>query len=157
MEQLMVIFQLRSVKGSFYLMAIIRRILHSPLCFGVSFVEIRSNFVLCFATIPPPFHTPTRHVSASVLATVARLHLVVLHLGLDSSPSHIHSRRISNPAADDMWINLPPPADATRARRLDSHDSIVTQDAHPTYIAAWVCRWQTSLGFACVRLSTNQR
>ena len=148
MEQLMVIFQLRSIKGSFYLMAIIHCILHSPLCFRVSFVQ--SNFVLCFTTIPPPFYTPTRHVSASVLATVTCLHLVVLHLGLDSSPSHIHSCCTSNPAADNMWITIPPPADATRACCLDSHDSIVTQDAHPTYIAAWVCCWQTSLGFACV-------
>jgi len=134
MEQLMVIFQLRSVKGSFYLMAIIHCILHSPLCFGVSFVEIQSNFVLCFATIPPPFHTPMQHVSASVLATVAYLHLVILHLGLDSSPSHIYSYHTSNPAADNMWITISPLANATRAHHLDSHNSIVTQDAHPTLL-----------------------
>ena len=76
MEQLMVIFQLRSVKGSFYLMAIIRRILHSPLCFGVSFVEIWSNFVLCFATIPPPFHI-CQH-DTSVLQCLPPLHASIL-------------------------------------------------------------------------------
>jgi len=123
-------------------MAIIHHILHSPLCFRVSFVEIWSNFVLCFATIPPPFHMPMQHVSTSVLATVTCLHLDVLHLGLDSSPSHIHSHHTSNPAANDMWITLPPLANATRACRLDSHDSIVTQDAHLTYITTWVCRWR---------------
>ena len=35
-----------------------------------------------------------------------------------------------------MQITLPLPADATRVRHLDSRDSDITQEAHPTYVAA---------------------
>jgi len=121
-----------------------------PIIFQSFICRIHPNFVPCFVS------------PLSCYRCMPHLHLVVLcplHLGLDLSPSPIqefHSCRTSNPTANDMQIALPPPADATRAHHLNSHDSDVTQEAHPTYIAVWVCRQQIPLAFVFVRPPTNQ-
>jgi len=76
-------------------------------------------------------------------------------LVVDFLSSH-HSLHTSNPAADNIRITYPSPANATRARRLDSHHSNMTWCAphhiFTLYVTAWVCRWQTSLFFIIILL-----
>ena len=119
-----------------------------PIIFQSFICGIHPNFVPCFVS---PLSAPCHHCMPC-------LHLIVLrplYLGLNSSPSSIqefHSCHTSNPAADDMQIALPPLADATRVHCLNSHNSDVTQEAHLTYVAVWVCHHHL---FLCTPPPTN--
>jgi len=94
------------------------------------------------ATLPPSHTTPPCPLPPSPLI-------------VDSLPSY-RSLRTSNPAADDIRIAYPSPADTARARRLDSCHSNVTRCAphhiFTLYVAAWVCHRQTSLFFIIILL-----
>jgi len=101
--------------------------------------------------------TTTRDGANATFATIAR-HACPpppSPLVVNSSPSH-RSLRTSNPAADDTWITYPSLTDTARARRLDSRHSNMTQCAphciFTLYVAAWVCRRQTSLFFIIILL-----
>jgi len=122
MEQLMVIFQLRSIKGSYYLNG--HYLLHSvfPIIFWSFICGIHPNLVLC-----PP----------STCDTSAPCHHHMPHLHLCHPPppspqfylvalSKSSTCRTSNPTANDTRIALPLLADATRAHHLNSCDSNVT-------------------------------
>jgi len=118
-------------------------------------------FRVLFGTFQPrcTTHSTTTHDGAN--ATLPPLHatppcpLPPSPLVVDSSPSHC-SLRTSNPAADNTRIAYPLPADATRARHLDSRHSNVTRCAphriFTLYVAARVCRQQTSLFFIIILL-----
>ena len=102
---------------------------------------------LC-ASLHQPLECPaTIAHHASILSSSAPFTLVSTHHPLPSRSS------TSDPAADDTQIALPLPADATRACCLDSRDSNVTQEAHPTYIAAWVCCHPPFLHLSDLRLT----
>ena len=120
-----------------------------PILFGVLF----GTFQPCCTA----HSTTTRDGANATFATIAR-HTCPpppSSLVVNSLPSH-HSLRTSNPAADDTRITYPLPTDAARACRLDSRHSNVTRCAphciFTLYVAAWVCRWQTSLFFIIILL-----
>jgi len=148
MEQLMVIFQLRSIKGSYYLNG--HYSLHSvfPIIFWSFICGIHPNLVL-----RPP---STRDTSAPCHHHMPRLHLC---RPPPPSPrfrlvalSKSSTCRTSNPTANDTQIALPLPADATRARHLNSCDSNVTHKTHtpPTLLHGSVAG-RLPLFFDCIR------
>ena len=146
----MAIFWLSATKGSYFFNGHYSSHSVFPIIFWSFICEIHPNFVPCFVS-PLSCH-----------CCMPCLHLIILcplHLGLDLSPSSIqefHPCCTSNPTANDMQIALPLPANATRACHLNSHDSNVIQEAHPTYIAAWVCCQQIPLAFVFVQPPTDQ-
>ena len=128
----MAIIQLRAIEGSYFFNDHYSSHSVFPIIFRSFICGIHPNFVPGFVSPLSAPATVACHTSISLSS--APFTSVSTHHPLLSRSS------TSNPAADDTQIALPPPADATRVRRLDSHDSDVTQEAHPTYVAAWVCR-----------------